>query len=63
MQAICTSLQKTTTPAPHHSDFYRLDALPDTKTNSIKAMKASRFAQKMVNNIMSVYLHDVCAAE
>jgi len=31
MQAIRTSLQKITTPAPHHSDFYRHDALPDTQ--------------------------------
>jgi len=29
MQAICTSLQEITTPAPHQSDFYGLDALPD----------------------------------
>jgi len=33
---VCTSLQ-TTTPAPHHSVFYRLDAHP---TNSFKALKA-----------------------
>ena len=30
LQAICTSLQKITTPAPHHSDFYGPDALPGT---------------------------------
>ena len=29
MQAICTSLQEITTPAPHHSEFYGPDALPD----------------------------------
>ena len=28
MQAICTSLQKITTPAPHQSDFYGPDARP-----------------------------------
>ena len=31
MQAICTSLQKITMPAPHQSDFCGLDALPDTQ--------------------------------
>ena len=31
MQAICTSLQKMTTPAPHQSDFYGPAALPDTQ--------------------------------
>ena len=36
MQAICTSLQKITTPAPHQSDFYGLDALPDTQPTASK---------------------------
>jgi len=36
MQAICTSLQKITMPAPHHSDFYRPDALPDTQPTASK---------------------------
>ena len=36
MQAICTSLQKITTPAPHHSDFYGSVALPDTQTTASK---------------------------
>jgi len=27
-------------PAPHHSVFYRPDALPATATNSVKALKA-----------------------
>ena len=31
MQAICTLLQKITTPASHHLDFYGPDALPDTQ--------------------------------
>jgi len=29
-------------PAPHHSVFYRLDALPAAKTNSVKALKACK---------------------
>ena len=43
MQAICTLLQKKTTPAPHHSDFYRPDALPDTQptASTVKALKFS----------------------
>jgi len=36
MQAICTSLQKITMPAPHQSDFYGLDALPDTQPTASK---------------------------
>ena len=36
MQAICTLLQKITTPAPHHSDFYGPDALPDTQPTASK---------------------------
>ena len=31
MQASCILLQKITTPAPHQSDFYGPDALPDTQ--------------------------------
>jgi len=31
MQAICTSLQKTTTTASHQSDFYGPDAPTDTQ--------------------------------
>jgi len=33
MQTICTSLQsrQITTPTPHHSIFYRPDALPDAQ--------------------------------
>jgi len=41
--AICKSaprIRQITTPAPHHSDFYRMDALPSCHpTNSIKALK------------------------
>ena len=33
-------VQKTTMPAPHQSDFYGPDALPDIPTNSVKALKA-----------------------
>jgi len=36
MQAICTSLQKITTPAPHQSDFYGPDGLPDTQLTASK---------------------------
>ena len=36
VQAICTSLQKITTPAPHQSDFYAPDALPDTQPTASK---------------------------
>ena len=33
--------RQITTPTPHHSNFYRSDALPDAgPTNSIKALKA-----------------------
>jgi len=32
---VCTSLQ-TTTPAPHHSVFYRPDALPATQPTASK---------------------------
>jgi len=28
-------------PAPHHSDFYRPDALPAAQPNSVKALKAA----------------------
>ena len=36
MQAICTSLQKITLPAPNQSDFYGPDALPDTQPTASK---------------------------
>ena len=36
MQAICTSLQKITTPVPYQSDFYGLDALPNTQPTKSK---------------------------
>ena len=36
MQAICTLLQKITMPAPHQSDFYGPDALPDTQPTASK---------------------------
>jgi len=36
MQAICTSLQKITMPAPNQSDFYGPDALPDTQPTASK---------------------------
>jgi len=33
---VCTSLQTDTTPAPHCSVFYRLDALPATQPTASK---------------------------
>jgi len=41
---ICKSAppsRQITTPAHHHSVFYRPDALPAAKPNSVKALKAS----------------------
>jgi len=41
--AICKSAPRSkqiTTPASHHSVFYRPDALPAAQTNSVKALKA-----------------------
>ena len=37
MQAICTSLQKITTSAPHYSGFYGPDALPAAQPTALKA--------------------------
>jgi len=40
--AICKSAPRSrqiTMPAPHHSVFYRPDALPATQTNSVKTLK------------------------
>jgi len=31
LQIICTCSRQTVTPAPHHSIFYRPDALPDAQ--------------------------------
>ena len=42
--AICKSAPRSrqiTTPAPHHSVFYRLDALPAAQPTVSKALKAS----------------------
>ena len=36
MQAICTLLQKITTPAPSQSDFYGPDAIPDIQPTASK---------------------------
>jgi len=33
---VCTSLQTDTMPAPHHSVFYRLDALPAAQPTASK---------------------------
>jgi len=33
---VCTSLQTDTTPAPHHSVFYRPDALPAAQPTASK---------------------------
>ena len=52
--AICKSAPRSrqiTTPAPHHSVFYRLDALPATQpTNSIKALKATTLPCEIQKN-------------
>ena len=49
MQAICTSLQKITMPAPHHSDFYGPDALPDTQPKASKPWR-QQHTQKQINS-------------
>ena len=49
--AICKSApssRQITTPAPHHSVFYRPDALPAAEpTNTVKALKALTVKQKL----------------
>ena len=49
MQAICTSLQQKTTPAPHQSDSYGPGALPDTESTASKHWSS-------VNNIINISL-------
>ena len=44
MQTICYLFQKITTPAPHQSDFYGPDALPDTQPTASKHWKLSPFS-------------------
>ena len=48
--AICTSLQKITTPAPHHSDFYGPDALPDTQPTSSKRCRQKALKAKVIGH-------------
>jgi len=44
--ALCS--RQITTPAPHHSIFYRLDAIPDAQpTESVNALKATALKAKM----------------
>jgi len=57
--AICKSaprLRQITTPAPHHSVFYRPDALcpPCHTNNSIKALKANKYRR----NQLTTYLDE-----
>ena len=49
IQAICTLLQKTTTPAPHQSDFYGPDALPDTQPTASKHRRPVHLTQTTYN--------------
>ena len=47
--ATCKSAPRSrqiTTPAPHHSGFYRPDALPAGPTNSVKALKAKIYCTR-----------------
>ena len=43
------SYRQITTPATHHSVFYRLDTLPDI-INSVKALKATTYHTLILNN-------------
>ena len=49
MQAICTLPQKITTPAPHQSDFYGLDALPDTQLTASKHWRTQERTYRWTN--------------
>ena len=51
MQAICTSLQKITTAAPHQSDFYGPDALPDTQPTASKHWRPSLNKQTQIKTL------------
>jgi len=42
-KSLAPHCRQITTPAPHHSMFYRSDALLDALTNSVKALKAILF--------------------
>ena len=42
MQAVCTSLQKTTTTTPHQSDFYGPDAFSDNQSTASKHWRPSK---------------------
>ena len=53
MQAICTSLQKITTPAPQQSDFYGPDALPNQQRQS------TEYPQKTCTNSLTFMGHPV----
>ena len=49
MQAICTSFQKTTMPAPHHSDFYGPHVLPDTQPTASKHWTCSEYPRTVLS--------------
>ena len=58
MQAICTSLQKITTPAPHQSDFCGPDALPDTQPTASKHWRPKHWRPALTMH--SLLLH-ICS--
>ena len=45
---VCTSLQQTTTPAPHHSVFYGPDALPTTQPTASKHWRHWKQSMKLL---------------
>ena len=51
--------RQITTPTPHHLIFYRLDALPDTQPNSVKALKAL-LSNEQCNTICRAYIPCAC---
>ena len=63
MQAICTSLQKITTPAHHQSDFYGPDALPDTQPTVSKHWMLKTQKTNINLNPDLVTLHRMCPAQ
>jgi len=58
MQIICC--RQITTPAPHHSIFYRLDAHPDGQINSVKALKVCLCPMSLVYLASSSLLLLLC---
>ena len=52
MQAICTLLQKITTPAAHESDFYGPNALPDTQPTASKHWRLNQRTKPHVSLVL-----------